>query len=232
MNYKINFQSQDYLEHHGILGQRWGHRNGPPYPLDSEDHSSSEKKAGWKKSLSKDGSDNSRKTFSYKRHMSAANKIQKDADNLRAHGYETEAKAVQKVADKHREKANSSQLKYETEKREYQMRAEDRKKQKEKIKEDKRIRKEEQRFERNYNSNWWKSYNKATDQFNNSLSEINKRFEGKYESKEYVKAVSDLWMSIYKDRLLNDFGESPKYGEAYVNNAPFMNTYLGILDEM
>ena len=46
-----DFES-NYLMHHGILGQRWGHKNGPPYPLDANDHSSSEKKAGWMKSLS------------------------------------------------------------------------------------------------------------------------------------------------------------------------------------
>lgn len=39
------------LYHHGILGQRWGRRNGPPYPLGAGDHSPSEKKAGWRKSL-------------------------------------------------------------------------------------------------------------------------------------------------------------------------------------
>lgn len=39
------------LSHHGILGQKWGKRNGPPYPLDDSDHSSSEKKAGWRNSL-------------------------------------------------------------------------------------------------------------------------------------------------------------------------------------
>lgn len=42
------------LQHHGILGQAWGHINGPPYPLGSGDHSASERKAGWRKSLSSD----------------------------------------------------------------------------------------------------------------------------------------------------------------------------------
>ena len=41
----------EYLAHHGILGMRWGKKNGPPYPLNEEDHSASEKKAGYKKSL-------------------------------------------------------------------------------------------------------------------------------------------------------------------------------------
>lgn len=43
--------SSDELWHHGILGQSWGHRNGPPYPLDAGDHSAKEKKAGYKKSI-------------------------------------------------------------------------------------------------------------------------------------------------------------------------------------
>ena len=44
---------KNFLYHHGILGQRWGKKNGPPYPLGSGDHSVSERKAGWRASLKK-----------------------------------------------------------------------------------------------------------------------------------------------------------------------------------
>ena len=40
------------LYHHGVAGQKWGKRNGPPYPLAASAHSASEKKAGWRSSLS------------------------------------------------------------------------------------------------------------------------------------------------------------------------------------
>lgn len=36
---------EDYLSHHGILKQKWGHRNGPPYPLSKSAYSAAEKKA-------------------------------------------------------------------------------------------------------------------------------------------------------------------------------------------
>ena len=42
-----------YMQPHGILGMKWGVMNGPPYPLGASDHSSSEKKAGWRRSLDK-----------------------------------------------------------------------------------------------------------------------------------------------------------------------------------
>lgn len=34
-----------YLSHHGILGQKWGDKNGPPYPLKKSAYSSAEKSA-------------------------------------------------------------------------------------------------------------------------------------------------------------------------------------------
>ncbi len=55
-----DFES-NYLMHHGILGQKWYHRNGPPYPLDAKDHSAAEKKAGWMKSLSNSIKDHKKK---------------------------------------------------------------------------------------------------------------------------------------------------------------------------
>lgn len=40
MYYRIT-RTDDYLMHHGILGQKWGVRNGPPYPLNDGSYSKS-----------------------------------------------------------------------------------------------------------------------------------------------------------------------------------------------
>lgn len=50
-------QNSSYISHHGILGQKWGKKNGPPYPLGVGDHSASEKKAGWRDSLKRKGAE-------------------------------------------------------------------------------------------------------------------------------------------------------------------------------
>ena len=49
----ITVESIDVLlKHHGVLGQKHGVKNGPPYPLDEGDHSSSEESAAKKAGIS------------------------------------------------------------------------------------------------------------------------------------------------------------------------------------
>lgn len=46
MWYYIVKDPPNELYHHGIKGQKWGDKNGPPYPLGASSHSSSERKEG------------------------------------------------------------------------------------------------------------------------------------------------------------------------------------------
>lgn len=46
MWYVRKLDSKNELYHHGIKGQKWGDKNGPPYPLGASNHSSTEKKQG------------------------------------------------------------------------------------------------------------------------------------------------------------------------------------------
>lgn len=53
----------DYLSHHGILGQKWGTRNGPPYPLGGGDYTQSEKRAIYRQRSRKRNSIYNKKHF-------------------------------------------------------------------------------------------------------------------------------------------------------------------------
>lgn len=48
-----------YFAHHGIKGQQWGRKNGPPYPIAPEDHSRREKRERWQYSLNRNTNNNS-----------------------------------------------------------------------------------------------------------------------------------------------------------------------------
>lgn len=101
MYYMISPTGSD-LYHHGILGQKWGRKNGPPYPLGASDHSAAEKKAGWTKSIKKlqnrDGSLTKRGNRKFKKVIELQNEgekinkerqesIKKESDYLKKSGY-------------------------------------------------------------------------------------------------------------------------------------------------
>lgn len=67
----MNYYRQDELYHHGILGQKWGKRNGPPYPLKTSDHSASEKKARWQNSLNNSENKEVSKDSKFKRFINS-----------------------------------------------------------------------------------------------------------------------------------------------------------------
>lgn len=73
----------DYLEHHGILGQKWGKLNGPPYPLGIEDHSSAQKEAAAKAGVTVGKSSGKGSVENIKNLKIASDNINKAATNIR-----------------------------------------------------------------------------------------------------------------------------------------------------
>lgn len=105
----------DYLEHHGIAGQKWGHQNGPPYPLNPEkDYSKAEKTANKiTKRISKtDSKFEKRRAKSEKLKTKADNyKVKRDKNLYGFLGSESKAKNFNYKYKKTLAKANSLEYK-------------------------------------------------------------------------------------------------------------------------
>lgn len=80
--WQYNYTYSSSLCRHGILGQKWGKRNGPPYPLGSSKHSASEKKAGWQKSLSNNKNKSKSLTSNGKKEYTNSKKINKALSSI------------------------------------------------------------------------------------------------------------------------------------------------------
>lgn len=93
------------LAHHGILGMKWGRKQGPPYPLDASDHSAAEKKAGYKKSL---GGGRNEELYNKKTHDEHVKKYHKEMDRINSEGTSEKDKAISKVDSKIMKEWNSS----------------------------------------------------------------------------------------------------------------------------
>ena len=77
--------SKNELQHHGILGMKWGKRNGPPYPLSGSQKSSAEKKAASGQKASSSRATDAYKTRAEKRaeYFRELNRQKKVAKNLK-----------------------------------------------------------------------------------------------------------------------------------------------------
>lgn len=109
------------LTHYGVKGMKWGVRRkrrdyfGQPGGVKGGPYRQEGTPAGAKGGPRKQTPVGTVKSATKKRSRldRAADAAQRDADNLRKHGYKAEADAVQKVADKNRQKAEANRQKAE-----------------------------------------------------------------------------------------------------------------------
>ena len=91
------------------------------------------------------------------------------------------------------------------------------------------------------NKDWTKSYNSATEQFNNLIDQVNSLPEFASVNAvnpttdrdwEYLENVTGLFITLYGDQLLSDFGESATAGKQWIEDAPGMDSYVSELSSI
>lgn len=96
---------EDYLQHWGILGMKWGQRNGPPYPLNSRQMNASERK----QNVAKGDDPKTRKLKAENEKLKLQLADKKKAEKLAAKAYKLEKKALKEV-DKQFKDSDSRKL--------------------------------------------------------------------------------------------------------------------------
>jgi hypothetical protein len=84
--YRALCSTDNALMHHGILKQKWGQRNGPPYPLNRSDYSAAEKKA-------------MRTQKKLEKKTAKAEKTQQKADRLKEASQKTREELEKEISD-------------------------------------------------------------------------------------------------------------------------------------
>lgn len=102
-----------YLVHHGIKGQKWGVKNGPPYPIGEDGHSASEKRAGWRKSLRSNSSQKKRNASSQRSPQQIADYRQKMVERCLKKGYKDVAEEYRNASEEElaKEMVNKDKIK-------------------------------------------------------------------------------------------------------------------------